>query len=535
MAGLLDRLFGGSNNTSNTTAVAEQTGATASSPFLQYLQKNQGAARSTAESLMGPKPEADYSMPLAMMGLSILGQQPGGAPPGTIARGAAGAMPYFMQEKEKQEEYDKQARDLAMKLGMKDYEIMSSIGEGTGLKDYGGNVIHEPTFKAAFQQSGDMEEAFRMATVITDRGAPEKNADALASKLAELEQLKGRGADPDKIQQKQDEIYWLQQQLEKPESSNTVQYFGQDEDGNFTSISGPPGEVMGTLKTIQDEKTYRKLKTKQQATDDVLGYSSRIIEIMDNANDFAAGRLGGMASSLGAWGKAIENGLSGPKASQFKSEVGDDPLAYLERLKNDPEAENYMNPGLYNKLSEIGQENAQLLSNVIGLGYATARAADEGGRLSNSDVAFALQRIGFDVDKLLNDPEAVKAGVLEQAASSLRQYESMLEYEDPALLEKDRLFNKRIDEYGFEWTGGPRGELRYQAEEGEDAPGPDAADPGPTGDQPPGAMTAPPPPTPEQAVPEQVYDATDFTAEQAARLPSGTRVRTPDGKIRVVP
>lgn len=519
MAGLLDRLFGG-NNPQSTTAVAEQTGATASSPFLQYLQKNQGAARSTAESLMGPKPEADYSMPLAMMGLSILGQQPGGAPLGTIARGAAGAMPYFMQEKEKQEEYDKQARDLAMKLGMKDYEIMSSIGEGTGLKDYGGNVIHEPTFKAAFQETGDMEEAFRQATVIRDRGAPEKNAEALADKRAELEQLKFTGADPDKIQQKQDEIEALEWQL-KPGERDPGMAFFQDEEGNIVMVQGTGEEMAAGMQRINDEKVARKIQTKRQATDDMLGYASRIIEISDNASTYAQGRLGGMASSIGAWNKAITEGLSGPRGSQFQQEVGSNPISKLEELRNDPESENYMTPALYERLSQIGQENTQLLSNIIGLGYATARASDEGGRLSNSDVAFALQRIGYNLDAFLNDPAATRAGVLELAGKGVKEYETFLDYNQPSLIENDKLLNKAIKEYGFEWSGGRRGQLTYPGGRtesqysGDDEPQPDASGqlPGSSAggqDQPPEVKT------------QEAYDA----------LPPGTTYIAPDGTIR---
>lgn len=519
MAGLLDRLFGG-NNPQSTTAVAEQTGATASSPFLQYLQKNQGAARSTAESLMGPKPEADYRMPLAMMGLSILGQQPGGAPLGTIARGAAGAIPYFMQEKEKQDEYDTQVQNLAMKLGMKDFELSQKLDEGIGIEQIGDRFVHTDTYRQTFAQSGDVETALDAATVMRDKGAKEKNASALAQMEADLEQMKYMGADPQKIEQKQREIQVMEQQL-APEPKPPGMAFYQDKDGNVVMVQGTGDEMAAGMQRINDGEVARKIKTKQQATDDMLGYASRIIEISDNASTYAQGRLGGMASSIGAWNKAITEGLSGPRGSQFQQEVGSNPMSKLEELRNDPESENYMTPALYERLSQIGQENTQLLSNVIGLGYATARASDEGGRLSNSDVAFALQRVGYNLDAFLNDPAATRAGVLELAGKGVKEYETFLDYNQPGLIENDKLLNEAISEYGFEWSGGRRGQLTYPGGKtesqysGDGEPQPDA------GGQPPA------PDAGGQIQPPEVK-----TLEAYKALPPGTTYIAPDGTIR---
>lgn len=521
----MDRLFGPGNagnaatpaRPSPTTAVAEQTGATASSPFLQYLQKNAPAAKSTARALLGEAPKADNKLNWAMLGASILGQEPGGAPLAAIGRGAAQALPYFMQTKEKQADYESQVQNLAMKLGMKDFELSQKMDEGTGLEKVGDQIIHVPTFKREIAAGRSVEEAFNSSIVIADRGAPEKNATALARMRVELEQLKSMGADPEKIQQKQDEIQAMEWQLKPEPKSSQVQFFGQDDDGNFISVTGSPGEVAGTIKTIEDEKTWRDLKTKQKSTDDVLGYASRIIDISENASKYAQGRLGGLASSVGAWGKAITEGLDGPRSEQFRKEVGDNPMAKLQELRNDPEAENYMDPALYEKLSQIGQENTQLLSNIIGLGYATARASDEGGRLSNSDVAFALKRVGYNLDAYLNDPAAVKAGVLELAGDAVRRYESSLVYEDPALLENDKLLGQRLKEYGFEWTGGPKGQLRYPGGQTQSQNSDQQQQ------QTDGQGQQPAPQQPPQVNTEAEYNA----------LQPGQRYVAPDGSIRV--
>jgi hypothetical protein len=428
-------------------------------------------------------------------------------------------MPYFAQERERGRQYDEQVRSLATQLGLKDADLMmKQLSEGSELKEIGGFIIDPKTYKESLRGGKDPQSAFNDAVVIQDRGAPQKNAEALAEIRIQLEQMKqDPNVDPEALSRKQAELDAMEWQLKPQEQKNSATFSIMGPDGTFTTVTGSPSDMANAVAVLRDDKQAKALQTKQQATDRTLGYTSRILGLLEDAETAATGRLGGMASSLSIWSKAIDETLSGPRGKQFQDEVGGNPQKYLEELMRDPEAENYMTPSLYEKLSEIGQTDARLLSNIIGLGYATARASDEGGRLSNSDVAFALNRVGYDLDALLNDPARVRAGVLELAGSAVGEYEGALELSGPdgsKMVENDALLNRRLGEYGFEWTGGPRGQLKW----------------GPAGQSESGAAPGGAVQPIDNVNGTPVYDGTSLTREQAQQLPSGTLIRVPDGK-----
>lgn len=459
-------LMGGGTPTS---AVADATGATASSPFLQYMQRNAGNAKTTAQALLGPKPEPDYRAALLQAGLGILGAPTGQAPLQSIAQGAQTALPLYMREKERMEGYDDKVNQLAMQLGLKDADLAAKLKERKGMTEMGGYIIDADRLNRNLAQGMDSKTAFDDSVVIESRGATEKNADALAEQRVRVQQLRSRpGVDQEELARAEAKLEGLEWQLrpQDPSSSSTFGYMA--EDGTFTTYTGDPANIPKVIANIGDAKAADKMRTQQKATDRTLQYSSRILDILDEAEVASAGRLGGMASSLSAWSKGIESMLSGDAKKQYTA-AKDDPLKHLRMLRNDPEAENWLDDDTYSRLEEIGSTNKQLLSNIIGLGYATARASDEGGRLSNSDVAFALNRVGWDMDALLNDPAAVRKGVLELARDNIQSWESTLELSGPEgrkMVENDILLNKRLKDYGFTWTGGPKGELMYGQQDG---------------------------------------------------------------------
>jgi len=236
------------------------------------------------------------------------------------------------------------------------------------------------------------------------------------------------------------------------------------EDGTIQQFSGTPQEIGSIRGVIHDDKQATVIRSKQNATDSVLRYSSRILDTLDRADTVSGGKLGGLASSGAVWGKVIGGMMDGPRATQFNEDVKGREVQFIQELANDPEAATFLEPGLVEKLSEIGADRTEMLSNIIGLGYATAKTSDPGGRISNADLAFNIQRIGMDLDAWLNDPAAVRRGVLEVARDGVASYETTLRLsgkDGKSMVGKDQVLNEMLPEYGFNWTGGVRGKLTY--------------------------------------------------------------------------
>lgn len=556
MASLIDQLFGrgGGQSSGPTTAqVAEQTGATESSPFLQYLQNNQEAAQQTASAMMGERPEADYTLPLATMGLGILGQQPGGAPLGTIARGAMGSVPYFQQEMSKQEDYDKEVRKLATQLGLKDFEFMSEMKQGGGLKSMGDYIIDTGVYAQATARGDGPEAAFNEAVVTKKGRSAEENAKAYARTLTKLEEMRHMpDVDPAVIDEKEAELRAMEWQLQPQESTPQPAMVGfMGPDGTFNYAQGTPEQLSGAIGTIHGQKRVEQMRAKQQATDSVLGFASRSLDIIDDMSTFAGGRTGEASRSLAGMTRAITESMSPTVRRQYEQEVGDDPMARLRELRDDPEAGNYLSPGVYETLSQVGQENAQLVSNLIGFAYASAKSSDEAGRVSDNDLAVNLSRLGYNADAWINDPESIKAGILDTTRKTVADYEGFLELSGPQgadMAEKDKLLNKRLQEYGFNWTGGPRGQLTWgdaPQEGGGRQPGAGGGQQTPPASGAGGQQQQQPDVTPQQAPGVQaqpieyredapVYDVRSLTPDALKNLPDNALLKTPDGRYKRV-
>lgn len=454
---------------SSTALMAQQTGATASSPFLQYLQQNAPAAKQTAQALMGEAPEPDYRSALIQAGLGILSQPGGQSPLQAIAKGAQTAMPLYLQEQERVKNYDQQVQNLAAKLNMGAAEFdMKMKGERKGIKCFDGVCIDEDSYQQALRETGgDMEAAFERATVHQKRPTAQANASHLAQLRRNLEILKNKpGADPAQIKMAQDELEAMEAQIMGGDEK-AVTFGWMDESGSFRTASGPPSEVAKGVAQINNADEVKTLKTKQEATDEVLYYASNIMDVYDRASVLSGGKLGGLADSASAWSKALDETLEGPRADQFRQDVAGNPNAFTQKLRSDPEARNLLGEDFLDKLDKIGTDRTQALSNFYGLAYATARAQEPGGRLSNADIAAAMSAIGFDPEAMLNNPASIRRGVLSIAKRNLAGYERAIDLSDlppeekEAIRNNDAVLNKRLKEYGFTWTGGPRGELTY--------------------------------------------------------------------------
>lgn len=514
-----------------TAAVAEQTGATASSPFLQYLQQNAPAARQTAQTLMGEAPEPDYRAALLQAGLGILSQPGGQSPLQAIAKGASSAVPLYLQEQERVKNYEQQVGELASKLNMGAAEFDAKLGgERKGIKCFNGVCIDEDSYQQALRETGgDMEAAFDRATVHKKRPTAQENSRHLAQLRRNLELMKTSGkADPQEIQMAQDELEAMEAQI-FDEQGESINFAWMDESGTFRTASGPPADVAEGIAQFRNVEQVSDLKTKQEATDQVLYYTSNILDVYDRASVLSGGTLGGLASSASAWSKAINETMSGDRVAQFREDVGDNPNRLTQQLREDPEARNLLGESFLDKLEGIGADRAEALSNFYGLAYATARAEEPGGRLSNADIASAMMSTGFDPDAMLNDPAAIKRGVLSIAKRNLSSYERAIDLADiPAdqkekMLANDAVLNKRLKEYGFTWSGGAKGELVYD---------PLADDENAQDD----VSTTDPQADPAQQNPEQAGEAVQVQSkEQFDQLPSGTRFVAPDGSVRVKP
>lgn len=484
---------------------------------------------------MGPAPEPDYRSALIQAGLGILSQPGGQSPLQAIAQGAQTAMPLYLQEQERVKSYDQQLTNLATKLNMGAAEFEAKMaGDKKGIKCFDGVCIDEDAYHQELRRSGDMETAFEQATVHKKRPAAQDNSRHLAQLRRNLEILKNKpGANPQEIQLAQDELEAMEAQILGGDDK-TVTFGMMTEDGTFKTFSGTPENVGGAVARINDADQAKKLQTQQEATDQVLYYASNVMDVFDRASVLSGGKLGGLASTASAWSKALDETMAGPRADQFREEVKSNPNAYIEKLRKDPEARNMLGDGMLESLSSIGQDNAVALSNIVGLAYATARAEEPGGRLSNADVASAMTALGFDPEALLNDPARIRTGVLELAKRNLASYERALDLsgEDAdAMKSNDVVLNKRLKEYGFNWTGGPRGELSYDPQRDDENRQDNVSTTNPTPPAPAAQNqggTAQPAPQGQQPVQVQ-------SKEQFDQLPSGTRFVAPDGSIRVKP
>ena len=469
--GLMSRLFGGGGVSppqapaapSTTAAVAQQTGATASSPFLRYLQSNAPAAQQTAQSLMGDAPEPDYRAALIQAGLGILSQDGGQSPLQAIAKGAQTAMPLYLKERGRVKDYDAQVKSLAAKLNMGAVEFDSKMGKRTGLKEMGGYVIDQDQYEDDLKAGASADVAFENAAIINPSRADEDNAKAYGQAKMRVRLMQN---DPDapaeEVQLALDELEFWESKMKgnTPTQSVTV----QDEDGRWTSVTGTMEQISKTMNVVGDQKSAKVLREKFEATDQVMDYGTQIFKIMDAAEaSNVYGKLGGMASSAAVWTDAIMGSLTGARKGQFQSEVAADPMGYLDKMENDPRTRALVGDDFISSLREIGRQDAAMLSNIIGLGYATARAEEPGGRLATSDVAFSLSSSGYDMDALLNDPTRVKEGVMSLLRRNVADYERTLlaRPNGEKLLENDFFLTKRLPQYGYEWTGGPNGRLLY--------------------------------------------------------------------------
>ena len=547
--GLMSRLFGGGGGGAQPPAapmptpasqVAEQTGATASSPFLQYMQQNAPAAKQTAGVLMGDAPKPDYKSALIQAGLGILSQPGDQSPLQAIAKGAQTAMPLYLQEQKKVEDFNKQKTALAAKLNMSAAEFDEKMsGERKGIKCFDGTCIDEEAYQSHLKQNGgDIGAAFNQSVVHKKRTSAEENAKSLARMRQHLEIMKHQpGANPADIQKAQDELAAMEAQV-MPSNQKDVTFGWMDENGTFRMASGSPEGVAKGVAQINDAATVKKLQTQQDATDQVLYYASNIMNVFDKADSiFPSGKLGSLASSGAAWAKVLDQSMSGPRKEQFQSEVAKNPEGYIDRLRKDPESRNLLGEGTLDKLSKMGQQNTQALSNMIGLAYATARAQEPGGRLSNSDVAGAMASMGFDPEAWVNDPAKIKSGVLELTKRNLADYERSIDLSNLSpeqkkkIRETDVVLNKRLKEYGFHYTGGINGDLTF-GQQPKDAPQkemtPKADSQGPA--TPNAAPQGPQSPASPQAEPVKVE-----SRDQYDQLPSGTRFVAPDGSVRTKP
>lgn len=444
--------------------MAQASGATMSSPFLQYLSANAPAAQQTAQALFGETPEPDFSDAWMQAGMSMMAQ------PGDRnflqALGTAGqsAMPMIQAEKQRVQQHEQKVKELAAKLNMSALEFETKMKDRKGLKEMGGYVIDEGQYEDDLRDGADPEEAFMNAALINPSRADEDNAKAFARTKKRLRLMQNDpDADPQEIQVAMDELEYWESKMREDKQSPVQTLTVQDEDGRWTTITGPADQISGTMNAIGDQKELGKIREKFEATDQVMDYGNQIFQIIDNAETKAFGKLGGMASSAAVWSDAIMGNLTGPRKQQYSSEVGENPMSYLDKLSKDPEARAFMGDDTISQLREVGKTNTQLLSNILGLGFATARAQEPGGRLSNADVAFAISSSGYEIDDLLNDPETVKSGVLTLLRRNVADYERTLigRPNGEELLKNDYFLTKRLPEYGFKWTGGPNGQLIY--------------------------------------------------------------------------
>lgn len=471
--GLMSRLFGGSQQPAGPAAQPQPQQAAPidprTNPMMAYLSQNQAPAQQVAQQMLGPKPEFDPRMGLIQLGLGILAQ-PGGQGLGQII-GQAGmnALPTFMQEKQRIDQYDEKVSKLATQLGLSEFEFMSKMDDRKGIAELGGVVVDKDAYQQNLQKYGDPEKAFEESVVFRKSGQKVQDSRELARLERHLANLEASGAPSAEIQEAKTTIRALRQQLEG--DTPTTQIFFQDENGRFVSASGTPSGVQGAMNAYMDEKEYRELKNKQEATDQVLDYASRIIDITNRADVAASGKLGGLASSGAAWATAINDFMAGERREQFRNEVGNDPLAKLEEFSRDPTARNLLGENTIEKMREIGNENARALSNMWGLAYATARSQEPGGRLSNADIAASMAAMGFDPEAWLNDPGRIRAGVTELARRNVSDYRRQLELrpDGDQLVQRDILLNKRMQEYGFQYEGGARGSLIYNPRTGDDS------------------------------------------------------------------
>ena len=508
--GLMSRLFGGGGASppqapaapSPTAAVAQQTGATASSPFLRYLQSNAPAAQQTAQSLMGAAPEPDYRSALIQAGLGILSQDGGQSPLQAIAKGAQTAMPLYLQEQERVKNYEQQVQGLAAKLNMSaaDFDLKMK-GERKGVKCFDGVCIDEDSYADELRANGgDMAAAFANATVHEKRPTAQANAKHLAQLRLNLQiQKTNPDSDPQELKMAQDELEAMEAQIMGKDESAAVTFGWMDANGSFRTATGKPSAVAQGVAQINNADTVKTLQLQQEATDQVLYYASNALDVFDKASVLSGGTLGKTASTVSAWSQALDETLSGPRADQFSQEVKGNPNSYVNKLRQDPESRNLLGEGFLDSLSEVGQDNAVALSNIVGLAYATARAEEPGGRLSNADVAAAMMSLGFDPEAMLNDPERVRSGILELAKRNLSTYERSIDLADiPAEQKKqikdtDVVLNQRAKEYGFNWTGGAKGTLTYDPGRDDQAAKDDASTIAPI---PTVQPTAPPPQAP---------------------------------------
>jgi len=372
---------------------------------------------------------------------------------------------------------------------------------------------------------------------MTDKGSVEENANALADMYVDLEEMKSNPSiDPREITRQQQRIKAMEWQI-KPEGPqpNMVNMTYQGDDGKWTTLSAPSDQVGQVLGAITDKKEAAKIKGKQKATANLIDFAARGLDIIDKMGSrapAAAGGLGSAAGQIAAWSDVLTGSMGDARLEQYRKEVGDNPQAKLDELMADPEAENYMSPTVYQNLSQMAKENAQLASVVIGMAYATAKASDEAGRVSDSDLAKNLSRLGYNADSWVQNPGALKAGLLETAGTALGDYATELRFnpDGEKLLKNDYLFNEYLQDKGFSYEDG---RLRLKGAEGEQQP---------QGGQQQAPAEAPPAPEdvvaptniPVQPIEYQagkpVYDATALNPDQAKQLKSGTLLRVPDGQ-----
>lgn len=148
----------------------------------------------------------------------------------------------------------------------------------------------------------------------------------------------------------------------------------------------------------------------EATTASVLGLTKRIRE---QAAEGGAGIMGvvGGAQSLAA-GTAAQV-MAAAKALGGKAEAGGKTVS----------EESLMDASLYAKEIEssfgvAGAKNAALRSNIIDLAYTLARAKDPGGRLSDKDVKFQIERIASH-----GDPKQLSAVLDEVEADLVRSFD----------------------------------------------------------------------------------------------------------------
>jgi hypothetical protein len=174
-----------------------------------------------------------------------------------------------------------------------------------------------------------------------------------------------------------------------------------DATGQFTPVSGkdlmPPLQQRQDVPFVSEQKAWREFEGNTNGVFFAIDEMRRVMDEGDVAGgvfDKAVLTIDSVVEQVARLGRALggEGGKELAEVGRYRNIQGFDPTR--ARLSDGTvvdvsEAYNYMN-----QTGMVGAA-AQLQAIGIGLSYAMARQEDEGGRLSEADVLWQMQRIGL--------------------------------------------------------------------------------------------------------------------------------------------